>query len=250
MMDGKPRNCYFRLLGYVKPYWFRLTIGILTGALVGGSLFVTLMMIPQMVGAVSSDPPPPQVRGSVRAEDDSASHLAAEDPQLAKMLHQAKEAAEKFHLPFSVEGTSVHVRWPRDFTFDAVGPNGRVAWQLFGLYATLFLLVWTCKNVAHYINGNEDYLKAHSAHKGERARWKWDTINLIGKEFGQSSYSGWIIRTLDFPETDHVDLKIPWDSKEGVELAAVLLLPDPDLECRADLRKVLFGLNCDPFLVP
>ncbi len=105
-------------------------------------------------------------------------------------------------------------------------------------------------SVAHYINGNEDYLKAHYAHKGERARWKWDTINLVGKEFGQSTYSGWIIRTLDFPETDHVDLKIPRDTKEGIELAAVLLLPDPDLECRADLRKVLFGLNCDPFLVP
>ena len=103
--------------------------------------------------------------------------------------------------------------------------------------------------VARYINGNEDYLKAHYAHKGERARWKWDTINLIGKEFGQTSYSGWIIRALDFPETDHVDMKIPCDSQDGVELAAVLLLPDPDLECRADLRKVLFGLNCDPFLV-
>lgn len=103
--------------------------------------------------------------------------------------------------------------------------------------------------VAKYINGNEDYLKAHYAHKGERARWKWDTINLIGKEFGQTTYSGWIIRMLDFPETDHVDMRIPWDSKEGVELAAVLLLPQPDLECRADLRKVLFGLNCDPFLV-
>ena len=104
-------------------------------------------------------------------------------------------------------------------------------------------------SVARYINGNEDYLKAHYAHKGERARWKWDTINLVGKEFGQSSYSGWIIRTVEFPETDHVDMKIPWDSKDGVELAAVLILPDPDLECRADLRKVLFGLNCDPFLV-
>jgi hypothetical protein len=104
-------------------------------------------------------------------------------------------------------------------------------------------------SVARYINGNEDYLKAHYAHKGERARWKWDTINLVGKEFGQTGYSGWIIRTIDFPETDHVDMKIPWDSKDGVELAAVLILPDPDLECRADLRKVLFGLNCDPFLV-
>ena len=103
--------------------------------------------------------------------------------------------------------------------------------------------------VARYINGCEDYFKAHYAHAGERARWKWDTINLIGREYGQTTYNGWIIRTIDFPETDHVDMKIPWDSKDGVELAAVLILPDPDYECRADLRKILFGLNCDPFLV-
>ena len=155
MMDGKPRNCYFRLLGYVKPYWFRLTIGILTGALVGGSLFVTLMMIPQMVGAVSADSLAPAIRKTHHHASGGQPdpQLAVDDPQLAKMLHQAKEAAEKFHLPFSVDGRTVHVRWPREFTFDAVGPNGRVAWQLFGLYATLFLLVWTCKNVAHYING-------------------------------------------------------------------------------------------------
>ena len=103
--------------------------------------------------------------------------------------------------------------------------------------------------MARYINGNEDYLKANYARKGERARWKWDTVNLIGKQYGQTTYSGWSIRALDFPETDYVDMSIPWNSSEGVELAAVLLLPDPDLECRADLRKVLFGLNCDPFFV-
>ena len=103
--------------------------------------------------------------------------------------------------------------------------------------------------VARYINGNEDYLKAHYGHKGERARWKWDTINLEGKEFGQTGYSGWIIRTLDFPETDHLEFCIPCDSAEGVELAAVLVLPEADLESRADLRKLLFGLNCDPFKV-
>ena len=43
---------YWRLLSYVRPYWKCLTIGIVAGMLVGSSLFVTLLMIPQMVGVV------------------------------------------------------------------------------------------------------------------------------------------------------------------------------------------------------
>ena len=104
-------------------------------------------------------------------------------------------------------------------------------------------------SVARYINGNEDYLKAHYGRKGGRARWKWDTINLVGREFGQSSYSGWIIRTIELPETEKLEFSLSCDNAEGVELAAVLVLPDPDLECRNDLRKLLFGLNCDPWNV-
>ena len=45
---------YFRLLRYVKPYWKRLTLGILAGMLVGGSLFFSLMMIPQLVSVADS----------------------------------------------------------------------------------------------------------------------------------------------------------------------------------------------------
>ena len=150
------RNNYFRLLAYVKPYWFRLSIGILAGMLVGGSLFVTLMMLPQMVGAVSSATAPGVAEtrhGDRPTTPEAVSETLKRDPQLAKMLRQAQEAAEKFRLPFSISGTTVTIRWPREFVFDAVGPDGRVAWQLFGLYAVMFLLVWTCKNTAHYING-------------------------------------------------------------------------------------------------
>ena len=42
-----------RLLSYTRKYWVRLTIGVVAGTLVGGSIFVTLMMIPQMVGVVN-----------------------------------------------------------------------------------------------------------------------------------------------------------------------------------------------------
>ncbi len=103
--------------------------------------------------------------------------------------------------------------------------------------------------VARRTTGTWDYLKAEYGRKGGRSRWKWDTSNLLGKEYGQSSFEGWIVRAIDFPETERIDLRLSWDNPEGVELAAVMVLPEPDLECLADLRKVLFGLNCDPFFV-
>ena len=49
----KQKHLYFRLLGYLKPYWFRLTVGLVAGLLVGGSLFVSLLMLPQMIGAMT-----------------------------------------------------------------------------------------------------------------------------------------------------------------------------------------------------
>ena len=37
---------YWRLLGYTRKYWKRLTVGILAGFLVGGSMLAGLMMLP------------------------------------------------------------------------------------------------------------------------------------------------------------------------------------------------------------
>jgi len=142
------RNLW-RLLGYTRKYWFRLTIGIISGLLVGSSLFVTLLMLPQLVGVVKDSNAPAVHVSAVERVPDS---VALQDPELAKMLRQAGDAADKFHLPFRVEGTTVHVSWPDEFTFEAVNAAGQVAWQLFCIYAILFVLVWTLKNIAHYIN--------------------------------------------------------------------------------------------------
>lgn len=149
----KNRHIYFRLLDFVKPYWFRLTVGLIAGLLVGGSLFVSLMMLPQMIGAMSgSEAEPVKTELQTSGAPDSGKLLEA-DPQLEKMLRQAKDFAEKFHLPIKIDGVQVSVSWPKKFTFCAVSPNGRVAWQLFSLYAILFVLIWALKNVAHYIHG-------------------------------------------------------------------------------------------------
>ena len=151
----KNRHIYFRLLDFVKPYWFRLTVGLLAGLLVGGSLFVSLMMLPQMIGAMSgSEAETAKVKTElVKPGQNTAGELPVADPQLEKMLGQAKDFAEKFRLPVKIDGVQVAVSWPKEFTFCAVSPNGRVAWQLFGLYAILFVLIWALKSIAHYIHG-------------------------------------------------------------------------------------------------
>ena len=45
---------YLRLLKFTRPYWKRLTFGILCGMLVGGSLFFALLLVPQLVGLVDT----------------------------------------------------------------------------------------------------------------------------------------------------------------------------------------------------
>ena len=98
-------------------------------------------------------------------------------------------------------------------------------------------------SVAKYINGNLDYFKANYAHPGERARWKWDSA-MRGDL--QGSYNGWMFRVFDLPKTDTLEFFVEDDPGSGVEMAAVLVVPDPDLELRLDMRKLLSGLNCDP----
>ena len=164
---------YFRLIRYARPYWLRLSVGILAGLLVGGSLFVSLLLIPQLVGAV--EPAAPGGAGSVRnlataravlaaAETpglDEPARIAAvervlnppdDDPQLTKLLDRAREYAQKYHLPLTVEGRTLHLSWPKEISFEAVSPDGRLAWQLFAVYVIAFVLAWTLKNAATYIN--------------------------------------------------------------------------------------------------
>lgn len=138
---------YGRLLSYVKPYWKVLTIGIIAGLLVGSSLFVTLMLLPKMVGAVE----PANVVASHTASSEAVKGL--EDPKLRKMLSQAESAIREFHLPAEIKGRQVTITWPVRSSFDIVDSRGCMAWQLVALYGLFFILAWLVKNVAHYING-------------------------------------------------------------------------------------------------
>jgi hypothetical protein len=48
------------------------------------------------------------------------------------------------------------------------------------------------------------------------------------------------------PDEDGYEVRLSGDVPTGAELAALLIIKSPGLEARADLRKILFGLNCDP----
>lgn len=98
-------------------------------------------------------------------------------------------------------------------------------------------------SLARAINPTEDYYRAQYGVVGGRGRWKWDCG--YHPEL-QLDYNGWIIRNFDRPEGGLWNVRLNADCAEGAELAALLVVAKPGLEARADLRKALFGLNCDP----
>ena len=169
---------YLRLLKFTAPYWKRLSFGIFCGMLVGGSLFFALLLIPQMVGLVDQG-----VGGSISAEAESVnpqtvarlreiasepdipdaekerlmseviSRPAEDDPKLARLLDQAKDVIERFHLPCFIEGTVFHIDWPVKKSFEIVAPDGSLAWQLFAVYIVSFVAVWFLRSLGMYLNG-------------------------------------------------------------------------------------------------
>ncbi len=163
---------YGRMISYAKPYWKMLTIGILCGVLVGGSVFVALMALPQLVNVAETN-----MSGGNSTDDASAEKIVAtlessdlsraekkravneilhprdSDPQLTKLIKQAKSTITTLHLPCEIEGYQVTFTWPKRYNFSLVEGDGRVAWQVFALYGLIFLLSWVVKCLAKYANG-------------------------------------------------------------------------------------------------
>ena len=171
------RQKYSRLLSYARPYAWKLTIGILAGFLVGGSLFFALLMVPQLTRVFDPGQQSAQVDQALvlyqrqRAEaiqllnelpNTEASHEKVldqvfkpeedTDKELSKMLSQLQDAAEKYHLPLDVEGINISLTWPFHYTIVARNANGGIAWEFFAIYMVGFVLAWTLKNIATYIN--------------------------------------------------------------------------------------------------
>ena len=52
----------------------------------------------------------------------------------------------------------------------------------------------------------------------------------------------------DLPAADHVSFR-SWRNGDAVEIVAVLVVPDPPMDLRCELTRVLCGLNCDPWRI-
>lgn len=171
------RQSYFRLLKYTRPYWFRLTIGVVAGLLVGGSLFASLMILPELLNAaeqpngnnsrtINISQKTVQIVNSI--EKESGSKLSREeklkeiekilnpsdpDPKLTSSLQKMASFAARFHLPIKVVGTrEIIITWPVEFAIPVCSPTGRMAWQFFAIYVIAFIFGWTIKNLATYAN--------------------------------------------------------------------------------------------------
>ncbi|MFA7184072.1 MAG: ABC transporter ATP-binding protein, partial [Victivallales bacterium] len=168
---------YFRLLRYTRPYWLRLTVGILAGFLVGGSLFGSLMIVPELLNAVEhstssgsrkvnisrktveivDEIEKPEVKRLSREEKlneiEKILNPSDPDPKLTSSLEKLKKYSAKLGLPVRVEGKSnVIITWPTEIVFPVSTASGRMTWQFFAVYVVAFVIGWTIKNLATYIN--------------------------------------------------------------------------------------------------
>ena len=101
--------------------------------------------------------------------------------------------------------------------------------------------------VASPNNGGFEFLEVMFGRPGGLAQWKWDT-SMVPPPV-QSSFYSWAFQLHDFGETDHLDLALSAKRLFGAELAAILVVENPDLEFRLDMRRFLCGLNADPMSV-
>lgn len=162
---------YFRLLRYARPYWFRLTVGILAGFMVGGSLFASFMLVPDLLNAIETKTGASATHASHAAQEIvekiESSELTEEqkireieklldpahpDDKLARSLKKLERYKDRFGLPLDIGKRSVTLTWPVRATLPLVDEGGRMSWQFFSLFVFGFILTWTLKNLGTYVN--------------------------------------------------------------------------------------------------
>ena len=171
------RQSYLRLLGYTKPYWFRMTLGVVAGLLVGGSLFASLMIVPKLLNAIEQpvghgsrtiniSKKTEQIVDSLEKDKDgklshkeklekieSILNPSDPDPKLTASMQEVERFAKRFSLPLKVKDKRTIVfSWPVEFTIPVCTPTGRMAWQFLAIYVIAFVLGWAIKNLATYAN--------------------------------------------------------------------------------------------------
>jgi len=168
---------YWRLLKYTRKYWKRLTVGLIAGFMVGGSLLAGLLMLPEMVDSVTPSGEAPAIRISsgasrvldVMEKDPAWAKMPREDklraieiamdpakgtrdPKLTRMIDRLRDYAKKFNLPLEVGQHDLVITYPKRTTVPIIKSDGKLAWQVFAFYALIFIAAWAVKNLASYIN--------------------------------------------------------------------------------------------------
>ena len=167
---------YFRLLKYTFKYWKRLTIGLIAGFMVGGSLLAGLLLLPDMVESIN-----PEQSNTIKISAGASRVLQAvendptwakagkedklrvielaldpskgtADPKLMKMLEQLRGYARKLNLPLVVGDHDLTITYPKRVSVPLIQTNGKLTWQVFAIYAMLFIAAWVVKNIASYVN--------------------------------------------------------------------------------------------------
>ncbi|MBQ9337045.1 MAG: ABC transporter ATP-binding protein [Lentisphaeria bacterium] len=180
-LDNKslPFSVYLRLLTFVKPYKWRLTIGILAGVIASGSMFGGIMMLPQLMkGAnVVTAETSEQHRQTAAKIVEKLDRVPAENIQEKENAVQAvlNEPADRGVLEHNVEKTekklqrwlpaswNVHVSYDAGrivlvmfgktiFRIPAETQAGKMTWQFFALFAFFFVVLWAVRNLFIFVN--------------------------------------------------------------------------------------------------
>ena len=174
-----PMSIYWRLLKYVKPYKWRLAIGILAGLVASGSMFGGIMVIPQLVKGVNVASPE-----TVEQNRQTAAEIVKTLDAVPAGNHESREKAvetvlnrpaQQGVLEHNVEKTEkklrkifpaswkIHVRYDEGrvvlevfgrtvFRIPAETRTGKMTWQFFALFALIFVLLWAIRNLFIFIN--------------------------------------------------------------------------------------------------
>jgi subfamily B ATP-binding cassette protein MsbA len=162
---------YWRLLKYTRPYWIRLSVGLFFGIIVGGSLLGSFLVIPELMTAVDNSSMGDKNKASVTAERiaktygsvnmteqeklravEEILHPTDRDPKLTKSLKKIENIATDMHLPVAVTKHEIAITWPTTIGIPVSDSAGRMSWQFFSIYVIAFIVGWTLKNLADYIN--------------------------------------------------------------------------------------------------
>ena len=166
------KQSFFRILKYAAPYKMRLGIGILAGFLVAGSLFGSILMIPQLLKGVI-----PPAEKDKKIIEQAAQIVAVVDQQdsmtesekvkavstllkpvpkndVKKKVEDIKKKALTYgiDLPLTYEDRAIHWNWLIPFKIQTEDSMGKLHWQFFLVFVIGFISLWAMKNLATFIN--------------------------------------------------------------------------------------------------